>query len=233
MANPELSIIIPTINEEETIGLLIDEIKSRGDKFVEKEIIIADAGSRDNTAKIAADSGARVVHCEVKGRAAQMNRGARSASGSVLYFLHADTIPPEHYDRKILMSVRNGFPAGCFQLRFDKQNVWYRLYGWFTRFKATWLRFGDQSLYAEKQLFDRISGFREDLILMEDQEIVSRIKKSSPFRLENDHVTTSARRFEVNGVIRLQLIFGLIVALYYMGVEQGTLVHIYRTLIKS
>lgn len=233
MANPELSIIIPTINEEKAIGLLIDEIVRRGDKFVEKEIIIADAGSRDNTAQIAADLGARVVHCEVKGRAAQMNRGARSASGGVLYFLHADTIPPEHFDRMILTSVRNGFPAGCFQLRFDKQNVWYRLYGWFTRFKATWLRFGDQSLYAEKELFASISGFREDLILMEDQEIVSRLKKSSDFKIENDYVITSARRFEANGVIRLQLIFGLILTLYYIGVQHDTLVHIYRSLIKS
>lgn len=233
MANPDLSIIIPTINEEEAIALLIDEIVRRGDKNVEKEIIIADAGSTDNTIRVVEELGAKVVHCDVKGRAAQMNRGARSASGGVLYFLHADTLPPEHFDRIILTSVRNGFPSGCFQLRFDKQNLWYRLYGWFTRFKATWLRFGDQSLYAEKELFDRISGFREDLILMEDQEIVSRLKKNSDFKIENDHVITSARRFELNGVIRLQLIFGLIVALYYVGVEQRTLVHLYRTLIKS
>ncbi len=233
MADPELSIIIPTINEEKTIGFLIDEINSRGNQFVEKEIIIADAGSTDNTVQIAEKSGARVVHCDLKGRAAQMNRGARSCSGKVLYFLHADTIPPGLFDKKILASVNSGHLAGCFQLRFNKQNLWYNLYGWFTRFKATWLRFGDQSLYVEKKLFEKISGFREDLILMEDQEIVSRLKKISDFKLEDDYVTTSARRFEVNGAIRLQLIFGLIVALYYMGVRQETLVHIYRTLIKS
>lgn len=233
MIKPDLSIIIPTINEEVNIGTLINEIYRRGDDEIKKEIIIADAGSTDHTVQLAERSGARVIHSDRKGRGAQMNRGAGSANAEVIYFLHADTFPPDFYDRTILNSVKNGYRSGCFQLKFDNDHLLYRLYGWFTRFKATWLRFGDQSLYVEKRLFQKISGFREDLVLMEDQEIVSRLKKASDFKLEGDHVITSARRYQVNGVIRLQLIFGLIVTLYYLGAKQDTLVHIYRTLIKS
>ncbi|MGF1670472.1 MAG: TIGR04283 family arsenosugar biosynthesis glycosyltransferase [Balneolaceae bacterium] len=233
MSKPDLSIIIPTINEAGRIGLLIDAIQRKGDCNITKEFIIADGGSTDETVSIAESSGACVIHCGVKGRGAQMNRGAKVSKADLLYFLHADTIPPENFDRQIVDSCEKGYESGCFRLRFDDPNLLLSIYGWFTRFKATWLRFGDQSMYTKKKLFHSISGFKEDLQVMEDQEIVSRLKKNSRFIVLDDYVITSARRYRKDGIIRLQLIFGLILTLYYTGAKQETLVNIYQKLIRS
>jgi hypothetical protein len=82
---------------------------------------------------------------------------------------------------------------------------------------------------VEKQLFEAIGGFDETLIVMEDQEIVRRIKKHARFRVIPDSVTTSGRRYERIGVFKLQLIFTIIVLLYYLGVQQETIVNFYRS----
>ncbi len=90
MSDPRISIIIPTYNEEETLDDLLVYLKQNA-KTSDHEIIIADGGSRDNTLSIANKHQTKIVHCGRKGRAAQMNEGAEKASGSILYFLHADS----------------------------------------------------------------------------------------------------------------------------------------------
>jgi len=228
-----ISIVIPTLNEQENIGQIIRSIRANGTSGISKEIIVADAGSEDKTVEIAQSEKVKIVNCKKRGRAAQMNSGARAAAGNILYFLHADTIPAAGFDKVILDSISKGRLSGCFRLRFDDPHPVMKLYGWFTRLPGTWLRFGDQSLFVEKNLFFEIGGFDESHILMEDQEIVRRLKKVSDFSREPESVTTSARRFRVNGIIRLQMVFGIILLLYYLGASQSALVQIYKLLIKK
>lgn len=226
----KISIVIPTLDEEESIGTLVSRLRRTAGEALH-EILIADGGSRDRTAEYARRSGARVIDCAGKGRALQMNRGAAAASGDILYFLHADTLPPEDFDRSIRLAVHKGFNAGCFRLKFDDPNPVLRSYAWFTRFDIDLFRFGDQSLFVTRKLFERIGGFDESLLLMEDQEIVARLRKEGRFRLLGEAVVTSARRYRKNGILRLQLIFALILLGYHAGVRQETLVHLYRSLI--
>ncbi len=227
-----ISVIIPVLNEEKNIGRLINLLKQKNSGYV-SEIIVVDGGSSDNTTDIARRAGAKVVMSEVARRSTQMNTGASAARCDILYFLHADTIPPNHFDRQIINSISENTKAGCFRLRFDDSNKLLKLYAWFTRFRGTMIRFGDQSLFISKQLFLKLGGFREDLFLMEDQEIVSRIKSKTGYKILDDYVITSARKYRQNGVIRLQFIFSVIVVFYYLGMKQETLLHLYKTLIAN
>jgi len=228
---PDVSIIIPVLNEEEVISGLIAELEKRkGERSI--EIIVADGGSVDGTATRAAEAGARLVRCRGKGRARQMNEGAEHASGKVLYFLHADTLPPFHFPIHIHNSVSQGADAGCYRLQFDEDHPLLRSFAWFTRFDLNWFRFGDQSLFIKREIFRDIGGFDESLKVMEDQEIVKRIRLRHKFHLMETSVITSARKYRMNGVLRLQLIFTLIFLLYYFGVKQDVLVSIYKDLIQ-
>lgn len=228
-----ISIIIPVLNEEKIIGSLIGELKSRESGFVE-EIIVVDGGSTDRTVEEAKKSGVTVIRTEERGRARQMNTGARQAQGAILYFLHADSRPPEQFDRKIKETVVDkGYDAGCFRLQFDDDHPLLTFYAWFTKFDLNLFRFGDQSLFIGKKLFDKIGGYAEELVVMEDNEIVRRIKQLGTFKVLPSSVVTSARKYKDNGVLKLQLIFTVIYVLFYLGFSQEFLVDFYRRSVNS
>ena len=226
---PELSIVIPAWNEEAGIGgtleTLCRAIAGRGDV----ELIVSVSGD-DRTAEIAA--GFPVVVClSKKGRAVQMNMGAERSTGRILYFLHADTMPPPTFCDDILDAVRTGHSAGCFQMEFDDPHWVMQLYGWFTQFPLTICRGGDQSLFITRQLFTEIGGFDETMLVMEDIEIIGRIEQRIPFHIIDRKVTTSSRRYRENGMIRQQAVFGMIHMMYAMGCSQDDLESFYRTAI--
>ncbi|MCR5886763.1 TIGR04283 family arsenosugar biosynthesis glycosyltransferase [Hymenobacter sp. J193] len=229
-----VSIIIPTYNEAAQIGALVTYLRAHGAAEASVELLVADAQSPDGTAGVAAAAGARVLQCPRKGRAAQLNHGARHASGQLLYFLHADTLPPANfltYIRQALADEATG--SGCFRLCFDYPHWFLRLSAWFTRFDLDLVRFGDQSLFVRAEVFWRAGGFQEELLVLEDQEIIGRLRRHGRFRLLPFAVTTSARKYRENGVFRLQFTFGLLCALYYLRVPQPAMVRTYRHLIRQ
>lgn len=226
-----ISIIIPVLNEESAIDRLLAFILKQKLPGTETEVIVVDGGSTDDTPDIVQKYPVKFIRSARKGRAIQMNDGARNAKGGILYFLHADTFPPESFMREIMIAFKNGYLAGCYRLKFDDVHPLLKMYGWFTKFDLPAFRFGDQSLFIDRSLFFEIGAFREDLIVMEDNEIIHRIKQKSPFIILSGNVTTSARKYRQNGVIRLQMVFTLIYILYHIGVSQKNLVKIYRTFI--
>jgi rSAM/selenodomain-associated transferase 2 len=230
-AAPVISLIIPTFDEAATIGPLLAYLRPELDGAT--ELLVVDGGSTDPTPRLAAEAGARVWQSPRKGRAAQLNHGAAQAGGAILYFLHADSYPPPGFLADIRRAVAAGAGAGCYRLVFDNGHWFLRLSGWLTRLPLTLFRFGDQSLFVEKELFMRVGGYREDLLVMEDQEIVARLRRAAPFRLLPRVVVTSARKYLVNGVFRLQGIFALIVLLYQAGVSQARLLRVYRALVRQ
>jgi len=227
MKRPQISVIIPVLNEENTVGKLLTELKKRSESGV-CEFIVADGGSTDSTRDIAESEGATVIQSGKKGRAVQMNAGAAFANAEILYFLHADTIPPSKFDLHIIKSVNNGYGAGCFYLQFDDSHPGLRFYSWFTRLKSTFIRFGDQSLFVTVSVFKEINGYDESLVVMEDQKIVREIKRHTRFKVVDKPVITSARKYRNNGVYRLQAVFFLIWAGYYLGLNQRALTEIYQ-----
>tara|TARA_R110000868_G_scaffold259361_5_gene517346 strand:- start:117634 stop:118317 length:684 start_codon:yes stop_codon:yes gene_type:complete len=222
-----ISIIIPAINEEESLIKLIPYLISSSE-LEEIEIIISDGGSTDGTKELSKKNIVRVVQSPKKGRAAQMNYGAKYAKGKTLYFLHADSYPPKKYAKEITESIRNGFLAGCFRLTFDCDHILLKLYSWFTKFDIDVFRFGDQSLFIEKDYFEKLNGFDEKLIVMEDQMFVKEIKKQADFEILKSAIVTSSRKYKEVGVIKLQLIFTVILILFYLGLSQKNLIKLYK-----
>ena len=228
----KFSIIIPTYNEADQIANTIKIVQDANDQH-QIEIIVADGGSTDDTINVAQQCGATVVRSERKGRAAQMNKGASVAKHNMFYFLHADSIPPNNFTTQILRAYKNGAKSGCFRLAFDYEHWFLKANAWFTRFNVNAVRFGDQSLFVTKEVFQKSGGFREDLLMMEDQEIIHRIKKYGRFKVMNDYVTTSARKYLDNGIYRLQAIFFRIWFLYYLHYPQERLLKLHRKLIRK
>lgn len=222
-----LSVIIPAYNEEDFIVDTLWAVQKNSGELLH-EILVVDGGSSDHTMAEAENAGAKVLTSPQKGRAAQMNYGAEQAQGEILYFLHADSKPPADFDQQVHRAIGNGFESGCFRLAFDASHFLLNFYSWCTRFNINAFRFGDQSLFIERDIFFEIGGFREDHLVMEDNEIVRRIKKKYSFTILDNAVETSARAYRKLGIVKLQLLFALIYLLYFLGVAQETLADIKR-----
>jgi rSAM/selenodomain-associated transferase 2 len=228
-----ISIIIPTFNEEAHIKTTIQRLINYDRAKLILEVIVADGGSSDETVNFARAEGAKVIICPKKGRSAQMNAGASNASGEILYFLHADTIPPDQFTEDIVEAVAKSFNAGCYRLAFDRKHWFLKANCWFTRFDLSYFRFGDQSLFVTNEIFKETEGFCEKHIVMEDQEIIRRIRKTASFTIIPKTVITSARKYAENGIYKTQAIFFLIFFMYKLGYSQLKLVNTYRRLIRQ
>ena len=204
-----ISIIIPVLNESHIIASLLEHLISNAQTNSILETIIVDGGSTDQTTAIAEKHGAKVIHSK-KGRAKQLNIGAKKAIGNILYFLHADTLPPKGFDKSILDAVEQGHNSGCFRMQFDSKNLILRFFGWLTRINHSMCRGGDQSLFIKSTSFYDSKGFNEDYIIYEDTEFIKRLYKNVGFIVIPRQVITSARKYRQKGLLKVQFHFGMI-----------------------
>ena len=192
-----VSIIIPTLNEAENIGQLIDYLKAAADKSL-SEIIVVDAQSDDNTEGVALQHGARVVQSPKRGRAVQMNIGARIAKGDILYFVHADCFPPPTYLNDILEAFTEGYPMGCYRYRFDSDRFLLKINAFFTRFNPIFCRGGDETLFVERTVFEQLNCFDERFCIMEEYDFIKRARAQYRFKIIPKYAVVSARKYETN-----------------------------------
>ncbi|NEV94466.1 glycosyltransferase family 2 protein [Psychroflexus sp. YR1-1] len=224
-----LSIIIPVYNEAEVIEANLKQIQKRisAASWVD-EILVVDGGSSDDTLiKAKAVEGIRVF-VSPKGRPKQMNFGAKRATGQILYFLHIDSFPPENFDEMIVNAFKNGHEAGCFQMKFRSSHPWLKFTGWLTQFKARSCRGGDQSLFVTRSLFENIGGYDENFLIYEDHEILKPIYKQTRFEVISEWISTSARRYEDKGILKLQLLFLGIYFKKWLGASSEELFRFYE-----
>lgn len=225
--NPQISIIIPVLNEEEYIKKVVKAIQNNATSGNIKELLVIDGGSIDNTVNAANSLGATVISSQ-RGRAKQMNLGAKIATGEILYFLHVDTLPPKGFDDHILNGYLNGYEAGCFRLQFDSKHPVLRFFAWCTRINHKVCRGGDQSLYISKIVFHKIGEFNTAYTIYEDNEFIGRIYKLANFTILPNTVKTSARRYQKKGVFTLQYHFGIVHLKHYLGAKPATLYQYYK-----
>jgi len=224
----ELSVVIPALDEAQALPGLLDQLADQRD--VDLEIVVADGGSKDATRELARQSGARVVEAP-RGRGAQMNAGARAASGEFLLFLHADSKLPSNdllvhalaAQRDVLAREPGGRVAGHFPLRFERVSADH---GFFFRNMeektATNRRDtinGDQAVLISASYFAELGGFDEQLPFLEDQRLAARIFDSGRWIVLPGHLVTSARRFESQGHHRLYTLMAIIMGMHAAGVE--------------
>ncbi|NQY29433.1 MAG: glycosyltransferase [Flavobacteriaceae bacterium] len=173
------------------------------------------------------------LYISERGRAKQMNLGAQKAVGNILYFLHADSFPPENYDRFILTEVKKGNLAGCFKMKFDCNHWWLQLAGWLTQFKWRACRGGDQSQFITKELFNELGSFNEQFTIYEDNDLINKLYAKKQFTVIQEWITTSARRYQTNGVWKLQYHFWTIYVKKWFGASADDLHTYYLKHIKE
>lgn len=226
----KISIIIPVLNEAENIGRLLRYLTENSSPENISEIIVVDGESTDRTVEIVKNftlSDVKLIFSK-KGRSKQMNVGAKASKGTILYFLHADSFPPKHFDDFILDEIQNGNKAGCFRLKFDSNHWWLHLAGWFTQFNFKACRGGDQSLFISRELFDKIGGFDESYIIYEDQIFIRQLYKRKQFIVINKPIVTSARLYKKHGVFKLQYHFWMIYLKKWLGASASELHEYYK-----
>lgn len=222
-----------TDNSVKIVKKMINVTSSHSDcneeLYRDAEKVLDTKFSTENSTRTDAEDKTKIVLLNSKnGRAKQMNVGAKAATGTILYFLHADSFPPKHFDIFILNEIQKDNHAGCFRLKFDSNHLWLRLAGWFTKFNFKACRGGDQSLFVTKALFNKIGGFDESFVIYEDNIFITQLYKLKQFTVINKPIITSARLYKKHGIFKLQFYFWMIYLKKWLGASANELHEYYK-----
>jgi rSAM/selenodomain-associated transferase 2 len=222
-----LSIIVPVLNEAETIVTCLSALQALRERG--HEVIVADGGSADATADLARPLADRLVASE-RGRSKQMNAGAAQARGSVLLFLHADVRLPAAADNLVHEGCTHQHKRwGRFDLRLSGDRGVLRCVETLMNWRSRWtgIATGDQAIFVERKLFDEAGGFPA-IALMEDIALSRTLKRLAgwPLCLEQP-VFASSRRWERNGIVRTILLMWRLRLAYWMGMDPARLARVY------
>jgi rSAM/selenodomain-associated transferase 2 len=222
----KLSIVVPALNEEASIGATLAAaapLRRRG-----HEVIVVDGGSSDRTVAIARALDDRVLEAP-RGRARQMNAGAKAATGDALLFLHADTLLPENADACVARALASGRAWGRFDVRISggKGMLAVVVALMNARSRLTGIATGDQAIFVRREAFARAGGFPE-IALMEDIALSRALKRVSRPACLRERVTTSGRRWERGGVARTVLLMWWLRLQYFFGAEPERLARSYE-----
>lgn len=223
----QISIIIPVLNDADRLAMVLAAVCGRADVH---EVIVVDGGSTDRTSEIAREVGATLLRTGT-GRAQQMNAGAAAAKGGILLFLHADTTLPADFTRHVRDTLRTPAVAcGAFAFRLDAPGFLLRCIERGTNWRARHMQlpYGDQCLFMRADTFERVGGFPA-LPIMEDLEMVRRLRRFGRVHIASAPAITSARRWQTLGVLRTSALNQFLVAAYFLGVAPTTLARWYRS----
>ncbi len=213
-----LSVIIPTLNESRTISKCLESIFRQGYPC---EVIVVDGGSNDGTPALVQPPAE--VLTAARGRASQMNAGARLATGEVLLFLHADTILPHESLTCLAKAIdSNRMPGGAFRLAFDPPSPLLQLIGWCTKYSFKLFHYGDAGIFVRREVFEQLGGYA-DLAIMEDIDLWLKLRRRGRPLVLPMAVTTSSRRFLKRGVICQQALNVGLVMLWLLGMNDRKL----------
>ncbi|MCL2852706.1 MAG: TIGR04283 family arsenosugar biosynthesis glycosyltransferase [Defluviitaleaceae bacterium] len=196
-----VSIIIPVYNESKGIGALLSVLAPLQSRC---EILFVDGGSGDDTVNLLEERGDVVIRSP-KGRANQMNHGATAASGEILWFLHADSIPPKDAVSQIHEVLGEGYRIGCFPIKFSGNHPFMRIHAFLSnnlRTRILNIAFGDQGIFLHRSLFEELGGYAP-IPLMEDYKLSMDARKAGySIGMAKGKIITSDRRYQANGRLK-------------------------------
>jgi rSAM/selenodomain-associated transferase 2 len=222
---PAVSIIIPTLNEEQSIGRTLEGLAHLRRSI---EVIVVDGGSGDSTTEIALRSGARVITSN-RGRGIQMHNGARSAGGQILLFLHADTTLPSGAIDRIIKTLELDGDAlgGNFSISFKGNSRAARFMTWlYPKLERIGLSYGDSCMFVRASVYADIGGFKP-FPIFEDVDLVQRLKKRGRMIHLPIAVVTSSRRFEEGSFAITFARWSTMQVLYWIGIPPHLLDRLY------
>jgi rSAM/selenodomain-associated transferase 2 len=221
-----LSIIVPVLNDAEALrgaSAQLEELRARG-----VQIIIVDGGSTDDSKRVA-ETCADLLLEAPRGRGAQMNAGAKQATGEIVLFLHADTHLPRDADRLLEGALADPSRVwGRFDVRIVPATPLLALVAWSMnlRSRLTGIVTGDQAIFVRRSAFDSIGRF-SDIPLMEDIELSKRLKRRGPPICIRGKVSTPARRWKERGVARTIVLMWYLRFAYFLGTDTHVLARRY------
>jgi rSAM/selenodomain-associated transferase 2 len=214
-----ISLIIPVRNEAPEAAERFRPFLVRG----QTEIVVADGGGRPETSRAFEAIGAGISRGEGS-RGLRLDRAARQARGEILFFVHADSRPPENALSAIRDCLDSGALAGAFSLAYENATPALRWIAWWANLRSRLFRlpFGDQGLFCRREAYERSGGYR-DLAVCDDVDIVRRLKRAGPFRVLTEKTVTSPRRYRERGALRQVLRNWKVLVGYFAGVSPNRL----------
>ncbi len=228
LVQTRVSIIVPVLNEAAIVAPFLENLRQGAPHA---EIIVVDGGSSDGTAELARDFCDHLLVTEKK-RSAQMNAGARLASGDVLWFLHADSeVSCECLAEIEAALAESRVAGGYFRIRLPRPEMIYRATDTAAHYLGLLFRVrcGDHAVFCRRSAFDKIGGY-PDVPLMEDVEFYRALHRRGKVRVMRTPITTSARRYEQIGPWRLTTAYLLIASLYVAGAPWRLLARLYNAM---
>ncbi len=231
----KISVIIPTLNEEQNLKKLLPFLSSEEFKSSIEIIVMDSFASKDDSQKICLEY-PNIIYkkCEFRSRAQQMNEGSQMAQGNILFFLHADVLPPNNFHLKIISAIQQGFKMGFFSYLFNSEKSILKFNSSFTKRDGVFAGGGDQCHFFCKKTFQVLNGYDESFCIMEDFDMVRKIReKNIPYTIIDSPALVSARKYEKNSWLKVNLINLCVFVQFKFGVCPSRIRKTYKSLLRE
>lgn len=227
----KISVIIPVFNDDQALQALIRHLE-KAHYREDFEIIVVDGGGR-STPPQGSWSGIRWVSSPKANRAIQLNMGARLANFDVLYFVHADTLPPHSFVQDINQAIKLGNLVGGYRLKLISGPLLLCINSFMTRYLTLFSGGGDQSLFITRDLFIAEQGYDEKYSIMEDFELVRRLRPRMGYHIIPKNIEASSRKYARNSYFKVNLANLKAFWLFHKGVDPGVIRQKYHAWLRN